>query len=174
MKQLHSYLRDTTDFLNKLQSHSNLDDQDWLVTLDVTSLYTSIPHKGLESLDYFLKTLQNPRLPSQFILDLTKFMLTNNYFLFVKEYYLQTQGTAMGTHLAPSYANLFIGKFELDFIYNNNPFGSFIKYWARYIDDCFLIWKGSEEDLFEFVQFLNSRLGSITFSVENNLSKNHF
>lgn len=50
--------------------HSNLEDLDWIVTLDVTSLYTYIPHKeGLESLDYFLKNLQNQKLPTQFILD---------------------------------------------------------------------------------------------------------
>lgn len=75
--------------------------------------------------------------------------------MFEKDYYLQIQGTAMGTPLAPSYANHFMGKLKLDLIYNNNQFGHCIKYWARYIDDCVLIWKGSEE-------FLNTRLDSIT------------
>jgi len=54
---------------------------------------------------------------------------------------------SMDTPLAPSYADLFMGKFEFDFIYNNNPIGRDIKYWAGYIDECFLIWKGSEEEL---------------------------
>lgn len=68
------------------------------------------------------------RLPQQYILDLTKISLTKNYFLFERDFYLQVQGTAIGTLLAPNYANLFMGKFEHDYIYNNNPFQSNIKY----------------------------------------------
>ena len=33
-------------------------------------------------------------------------------FSFNNEHYLQKHGTAMGTRMAPSYANLFMGKFE--------------------------------------------------------------
>lgn len=47
------------------------------------------------------------------ILDLTKFILTKNIFLFDKDYYLQVQGTAIATPLAPTYANFFMGKFHL-------------------------------------------------------------
>ena len=45
-----SHLKDTTDFLLKLQSlPNNLPDDTLLVTLDVTSLYTNLPHsEGIE------------------------------------------------------------------------------------------------------------------------------
>lgn len=36
-------------------------------------------------------------------------------------FYLKTDGTAMGTALTPNYDNLFMGKFEAEFIYHNNP-----------------------------------------------------
>ena len=38
-----SYVRDTTDFLQKIQ-HITLVEDDWIFALDVTSLYTNIPH----------------------------------------------------------------------------------------------------------------------------------
>lgn len=75
------------------------------------------------------------------------------------------------TLLATSYAHLSMGKYDLDFI---TIILLDVKYWGRYIKDCFLIWKDSEEELHEFIQFLNPRLDSITFSFEYNLSSIHF
>ena len=47
---LPSYLKDTTDFLLKLQSLRSIPDNTLLVTLDVSSLYTNIPHsEGIEA-----------------------------------------------------------------------------------------------------------------------------
>lgn len=173
VKTLPSFIRDTTELLNKLRSIQIVDENDWLVTLDVSSLYTSIPHKdGLEALNHFLNQTSLD-IPADLILDFTEFILTHNYFLFEKDYYLQLQGTAMGTPLAPSYANLFMGKFEEDFVYNN-PFISSVKVWFRYIDDCFMIWGGSESELLNFITFLNSRAPTITFSSERDLKSIHF
>ncbi len=44
MSKLPAYIRDTTDFLNKIKDCQNLPPQTLLVTLDVESLYTNIPH----------------------------------------------------------------------------------------------------------------------------------
>ena len=41
-----------------------------------------------------------------------------NNFTFNDQHFLQIHGTAMGTHMAPSYANLFMGKFEQQAIEN--------------------------------------------------------
>ena len=46
-------------------------------------------------------------------------------------------GTAMGTKLAPSYANLFMSKFEQDHVYTYHLQPTL---WKRFIDDIFLIW----------------------------------
>ena len=46
-------------------------------------------------------------------------ILTMNNFSFDNEHYLQKHGTAMGTRMAPSYANLFMGKFEQQAIDNS-------------------------------------------------------
>ncbi|XP_061188704.1 uncharacterized protein LOC133196871 [Saccostrea echinata] len=49
VENLPSYLKDTTDYINKTPSTS-LPDHTLLVTMDVTSLYTNIPHdEGIEA-----------------------------------------------------------------------------------------------------------------------------
>ena len=58
----------------------------------------------------------------------------------------------MGTKMSPSYANMFMGQFEEDFVYTyKNP-----AVWKWFIDNCFCIWEGSKESLEKFVDYLNS------------------
>ena len=50
------------------------------------------------------------------IASLIKLVLENNHFKFGDSFYLQKMGTAMGSSMAPSYASLFMGKLENDFL----------------------------------------------------------
>ena len=99
-----SYLKDTTDFLKKQSDLGHLPPDCILVTLDVSSLYTNIPHdEGLEACRLTLDTRSTPQQPPT--ANLSKLMeqiLTLNNFTFNGEHYLQTNGTAMGTRMAPS------------------------------------------------------------------------
>ena len=55
--KLPSFVKDTNDFLNKLSTIGNLPANSLLVTLDVSSLYTDIPHKeGINACQHFLRT----------------------------------------------------------------------------------------------------------------------
>ena len=55
--KLPSYVKDTNDFLNKLLTIGKLPSNSLLVTLDVSSLYTNIPHnEGINACDHFLRT----------------------------------------------------------------------------------------------------------------------
>ena len=65
-------------------------------------------------------------------------ILYNNYFEFNNQYYLRTHGTAMGSPMAPSYANLFMGELEQHFL-QNAPGGLIPLEWIRFIDDIFAI-----------------------------------
>ena len=48
--KLKPYVKDTTDFITKIESKPSVPAQSLLVSMDVKSLYTNIPHKeGLES-----------------------------------------------------------------------------------------------------------------------------
>ena len=73
---------------------------------------------------------------NSYIVELLQVVLTNNYFDFNGKHYCQKSGTAMGTKLAPSYANLFMSKFEQDHVYTYHLQPTL---WKRFIDDIFLI-----------------------------------
>ena len=59
----------------------------------------------------------------------------------------------MGTRMAPSDANLFLAKFETDALLRA-PFQPYI--WWRFIDDIFMIWTHSLDDLQTFTTYLNN------------------
>ncbi|CAJ1951612.1 unnamed protein product [Cylindrotheca closterium] len=71
------------------------------------------------------------------ILVALEIIMKRNCFRFGDTYWLQTDGTAMGTPPAPSFAMLYYGIFEIDLL---QCFGSSLHYLRRYIDDQFGIW----------------------------------
>ena len=76
----------------------------------------------------------------------------------------------MGTKLAPSFANIFMGWFEDTFVYNYKlqPL-----MWKRYIDDILIIWQHGKEELLEFIEYLNQQHRTIKFTEEiSNVSIN--
>jgi hypothetical protein len=160
----HSYIRDTQDFLHKILSIP-VNEHTILATIDVSSLYTSIPHEeGLESLQKVLIEHNHNHPPIECLVNLARLVLTNNVFRFNETFYLQTQGTAMGTRMAPSYANLFMSVLESDFL-DNQPMVPTV--WYRFIDDIFLIWDHTEEDFLEFFRVLNNHHRTIKFTMEH-------
>ena len=166
--QLPSHVRDTQDFINKLKSISNLPEDTILVTMDVTSLYTSIPNDlGIEAvLDYIREDPAAP-VPLGYMEKLMKLILGKNHFEFNGELYLQIGGTAMGTRFAPSFANLFMGKFEQRLL---QLYDKPIRLWLRFIDDIFLLFEYGEEELNRFVSLANSLVDSIKFTKEHSLT----
>jgi len=69
----------------------------------------------------------------------------------------------MGTRVAPTYANLFMGGFEKFAL--NSEFAKYIykDYYRRFIDDMFLLWGGTVAQLEDFVTFLNQIHPTIKF-----------
>lgn len=80
----------------------------------------------------------------------------------------EISGTSMGSKLAPSFASLFCGHFEHDIVFNGdrNPHLTNISSWKRYIDDIFLIWRGSADELEHFRDFLNTNNYNLKFTME--------
>ena len=109
-----------------------------VVTMDVNSLYTNIPHSdGVEACRSFLTMNTIDQALINDIPTLVDFILKHNLFVFDDEQYLQINGTAMGTKMAPTYANIFMYYIEDTFLSSLSlkPTAYF-----RYIDDIFLIW----------------------------------
>ena len=68
-------------------------------------------------------------------MDLLYWVLLNNFCTFNNKTYLQIKGTAMGTPVATSYANIFLFGIECDVIEKHKPY-----YYKRHIDDIFAIY----------------------------------
>ena len=84
--------------------------------------------------------------------------------------FLQINGTAMGTKMAPSYANIVMGKHEI-LIMPSAPYNPVS--WFRFIDDVDMKWTESEENLNRFFDHVNKVLPTIKFTYEtsrNNIS----
>ena len=161
-----SYIKDTTDFLNKLDTIEGINEDSLLVSLDVTSLYTNIPNQ--EGIEASYQALLNHRgmvnNPSNLsIAELLTLVLTLNNFRFNEEHYLQIGGTAMGTRLAPSFANIYMNHFEDSHVYNYRLQPNA---WFRYIDDIFMVWNHGDDELKKFINHLNAACKSISFSSE--------
>ena len=74
----------------------------------------------------------------------------------------------MGTKMAPSFANLFLGKFEHDALINS-PYKPHT--WFRYIDDIFVVWTEGQEKLELFVDYLNNLHSTIKFTCSHSSDK---
>jgi len=168
-----SYVRDDIDFLNFIPKQ--VSDQTKLVSFDIVSLYTNIPHDlGIEAISYWLSKnpeLLGSRFDKMFIIESLKIILENNIFVFNNKYYNQRKGTAMGTKVAPTYATLVLAYLET-ILYKrlqeeDNAFALYVKQnWKRYLDDCFIFWERPIEDLIRFEKILNSLHKDIQFKMQ--------
>ncbi|XP_078502568.1 uncharacterized protein LOC144758683 [Lissotriton helveticus] len=157
VENVPSYLRDSRDFINKV-SNFEWKEGYLLITLDVCSLYTSIKHEdGIKACRKFLSSRSISYLKhSDMIVQMMRFCLENNFFVFDDVYYKQRQGTAMGTCFAPSFANLFMASWEQQVEKTHEMYRSLVKLWLRYIDDLFIIWEGTQSEAESFVVGLNN------------------
>ena len=165
VKEIPSYVQDTTDFLRKINQIDFVPDNSYLVSLDVKSLYTNIPNaEGIKSVKTSLENYSKRTASTKVITTFLAVILTLNNFIFNCKNYLQIKGCAMGTICAPSYASIFMDHFERKFIY---PFiKTFSLIYLRFIDDIFFIWASSKTDLKNFLNELNTKHPSIKFEYE--------
>ena len=162
---LPSYIKDTTDFIRKIESLPKLPENTLLVTLDVTSLYTNIPNtEGISAvLDKVVRDKARI-LAARWIKELLELVLLKNNFEFNGSHFLQIGGTAMGTRVAPSLANIFMGKIEKKLL-DSYPMRPTV--WWRYIDDIFCLWTHGQDELTKFIHHLNTQHRTIKFTMEN-------
>jgi len=153
-----SYIKDTYDFINRVRD-VEIDPQWLLITADVESLYTNMKiDLILESIRDMFHLYPDRNRPDRDILDLLELTLRNNDFVFDGKFYLQICGIAMGRRYAPSAANIYLRRFDIQAMtgFRINP-----KLYGRFLDDIFGIWPGSRQELEEFENFLNSLIPGI-------------
>ena len=120
-----------------------------LVTLDVSSLYmyTSIPHnEGVDTCREILNTRGVLSPATEDLVQLIPIILMKNTLLSMDRITCKynVHETALGTHMAPSYANVFMGKLESSLLQKVSMKPDI---WWRYIDDVFAIWLHGEQNL---------------------------
>ena len=163
-KLVPSYIKDTTHFLQLLSTIS-IQEEDLLVTIDVSSLYTNIIHEeGLQAMQDWMLQNNISLNRTEFIKKLGNLVLKHNYFEFNGQLFLQQQGTTMGTRMAPNYAIIFMHKIETELLQKSTLQPMLFK---RFIDDIFLIWPHREKQLQDFLQMINSHHKTIKFTEEH-------
>ncbi|CAJ0955525.1 unnamed protein product [Ranitomeya imitator] len=175
VKTTSSFILDTNDFLELIRSLGSIPSSSFLVTWDVSSLDTSITHeKGILAVDRLLSEAGTHIKVRRFSTDLLNLVLRENYFMFEDTFYIQQQGTAMGSHVAPPYAIAYMSSFEKDFVYTHSLFQAHSRIWRRYIDDIFCIWDGPIDSLIAFDKHLNNVWPELKFSLQYNLARISF
>ena len=165
MKEQRSYLKDTTNFINFVEG-TKVPKNTILVSMDVTSLYTNIPQEeGITTVcnAYDIFYTNNPPIPTNFLKEMLRLILQENSFQFNGKDYLQIHGTAMGTKMAVSFANIFMAKIETEII---NHCTKKLLVWKRYMDDVFSLWDTGKEEIKTFIEQANSYNSTIKFTAE--------
>ena len=96
VKNIPSYVRDTTDFLQKLDKLKKIPNDCLLVTLNVKSLYTNIANnEGVKAVREAYDHHPNKTVATKVIITFLSLILTLNKLVFNSINYLQIMGCAM-------------------------------------------------------------------------------
>ena len=116
-----SYIKDSSHIIALLEQ-THVPPDALLVNIDFTSLYTNIPQdEGTDACLEAIGLAEASHKPPSVLLELLNIVLKCNVFSFDNSMYQQIQGTAMGTRMAPSYANLFMDRLEREPSLPKNP-----------------------------------------------------
>ncbi|CAJ0965393.1 unnamed protein product [Ranitomeya imitator] len=160
VKKCKSFLLDTGKFIRLIKSLGPLPPSSLLATWD-----------GLRATERLLTEANLDPLIRHFCSDLLNLVLRENYFMFQDTFYVQLQGTAMGSHVAPPYVVAYMAAHEDDFIYTCPLFQ---QHSVRYIDDIFCIWDGPFETLLTFDKYINDIWPELKFTLSCNTDTINF
>jgi hypothetical protein len=130
-------LKNSQELCENLEQANNHIPQDtsefFIITGDVTALYPNVNTARLKKIIHGLDFTLD---------DMVAFVLDNSYVQYNAKIYHQKTGIAMGTNAAVSLANIYMGHIVDRFLQQQPQ----VFYYKRYIDDLFIIWKGSKKD----------------------------
>lgn len=151
LPRFKSILKNSDDLIKKWHHQPFNPKNEWLISLDVSSLYTNI------IVDTAIQLVSNysPTLGT-----LAKLVMNNNYFEYNNELYHQKEGIAMGTNCAVSIANLYMAEL-IDLRLENLPS---IRCYNRFIDDICFIFKGTEIELKILINDVNNFYPKLHFT----------
>ena len=158
---------DTFNFVQELRE-TDISDK-FTISFDVTSLFTNVPLE--ETLNLAVETIFEHRtdlkISKKELLELFRFCTSKTNFLFDGKVYDQIDGIAMGSPIAPTLANLFMGHHEKQWIENFQ--GEKPIFYKRYVDDIFAVFNNREQAL-EFYEYINKQHPNVKFTKEENVN----
>ncbi|XP_063385554.1 uncharacterized protein LOC134671624 [Cydia fagiglandana] len=155
---MSSFVKDSRHFIDILKGIT-LEPDEVMVSFDVESLFTNVPVK--ECLEVVRRKLSDEGI-SESVMVLLRNCLEGSYFLYCGKHYLQIDGVAMGSPVAPVLANIWMEHIEASI--NLQPWA--VKLWKRYVDDVFCIMKGGKQEVEQLLRYLNSIHPKTKFTYE--------
>ena len=151
--------------LSLLLDDLHVPDEALLVSIDVVSLYPSIPQSDCLNVIYTEMNTHSDLLAVEpnMLIHLLHIAVNFNYFSFAGLKFQQIKGTAMGTAFSPTIANIYMSSFLKRFLQTQSTKPLLL---TRYIDDMFMIWTGSRESLTTFITELNLFNSNLSFTHE--------
>ncbi|CAF1035865.1 unnamed protein product [Rotaria magnacalcarata] len=126
-------------------------------TLDIRNLYTMLPQEeALNILVDFLHVHGYTKVKGislGIIRLLASIILKENVFFYGKKIYQQVLGGAMGSSFTLTLANIFMWKWQKELVRRQDMTG---EYYGRYIDDVFMTWNKSENELKKIIENANT------------------
>ena len=166
-KRAKSYLENSLE-LTKLLKEIKPTNNTFFITADITSLYTNIPNE--EGAEQVAETTANDESNPHHIRnkykvrELLKLVLENNGFEFNGKHYLQVNGTAMGTIMAPTYANIFLRGKEEGKLFTN-PLHQNAQLYKRYIDDILVVYDNQHNDISNYIKAMREAFAPLELTV---------
>lgn len=144
-----------------------------LVSIDVESLYPSIPQTDMLEIIYQEMSEKRHLLifDPNLIIKLLQINVNNNYFEFASLIFQQIDGKAMGSACSPTVANIYMSVTLRKFLrtQNNKPL-----LLSRYIDDIFIIWIHGQKELDQFMCNLNQFNSSLRYTYQYSSTSTDF
>ena len=144
-----------------------------IASFDITNLYTNIPVQ--ETINILEKQLvdANTLSPQQIkeCVELLQVILKQNYFMFNNRYFIQEEGLAMGSPLSGLLSDIYLNHYENTYLLSDvNKLHTQIIFYARYVDDTFIVFNGTLRQIDNLRQYLNNINKHIQFTgeTENN------
>ena len=162
-------LKDTFDFINIVSKLPSAGVK--MVSFDVVSLFTNIPL--LETIEIIVKRAFKDNstfhgFKKKDFVKLLKIATQQSHFHHLGLHFDQIDGVAMGSPLAPTFANFFMDEFETIHMEEFTNLG--VKIWHRYVDDTFVLME-KYCDTEKLLTIMNSKHKNIKFTIENEVNK---
>ena len=164
VKQLPTYVKDSSHALQILESFSFTGSHRYLFTMDMF-LYTVIPNNdGLQALKHHPDLRPEKQPPTHTLVRLAELVLYLNCFDFDGNYYQQVGGVAMGTKMGPNYACLFVGYVERKMFEEHQ--GRKPALYKQYIDDDLGASSDTRQVLENFIHFCSTYHPALKYTFE--------